>query len=393
MWGEMMCDALVIGAGPAGLMAAEVLATAGRRVVIADAKPSFGRKFLMAGKSGLNLTMNQPVDVFTQGITPAGWMAPIVQAFGPEDVAHWARGLGQELFIGSTGRVFPKTMKASPLLRAWLGRLADLGAEFRTRWRWQGYQDGQFVFDTPQGVQTVRADTTILALGGASWPRLGSDGGWTAILAAQAVPLMPFRPSNMGFCVKWSAHMAQHFGQPVKAVALRAGDVQGRGECVITASGLEGGGIYTVSAAMRDGAQLQMDLVPDLSLDAVIGRLSRGRGGDSLPNYLRKTLRLDPLKIALLQECARPLPVQPYALAAVIKGLTIAVQGAYPMEHAISTVGGIARSGVDDGLQLRAMPGVFASGEMLDWDAPTGGYLLTTCLATGRWAARSALGG
>lgn len=259
--------AVVIGAGPAGLMAAEALALAGLPVLVAEAKPSAARKFLMAGKSGLNLTKDEPLASLLSAYGPdAGWLHPMLRAFDAEAVQGWARDLGQELFTGSTGRVFPRGMKASPLLRAWLSRLGGQGVRLRTRWRWTGWDAaGALRFDTPEGVQVVQAGVTVLALGGASWSRLGSDGGWAPLLAARGVDLAPFQPANAGLLVPWSAHMQPLFGQPLKGVAFRAGDAVSRGEAVISARGLEGGGIYAICAPVRDGAALTLDLMPDLS--------------------------------------------------------------------------------------------------------------------------------
>lgn len=380
-------DALVIGAGPAGLMAAEVLEQAGRRVVIAEAKPSPARKLLMAGKSGLNLTKAEPeADFFTGYAEAAEWLAPMLTAFGQDGVRTWAEGLGQELFTGSSGRVFPRSMKASPLLRAWLGRLT---AEMRLRWRWQGFDGTALRFDMPDGARLLAPRVTVLALGGGSWSRLGSDAAWLPWLAERGVEIAPLQPANMGFRVNWSPHMAPHFGTPVKGCALVAGDNRVRAEFVISEKGVEGGGIYAVSRALREGAELRLDLMPDLSAEEVAGRLLRPRGKTSLANHLRKTLGLTGARAALLNEWGRPLP-EGAALGALIKALPARLAGPRPMDEAISTAGGVTRAALDDGLMLRAAPGVFCAGEMLDWEAPTGGYLLTACLATGRWAGQNA---
>ncbi|AZV79865.1 TIGR03862 family flavoprotein [Parasedimentitalea marina] len=387
----MNYDALVIGAGPAGLMAAEELGRAGQSVLIVEAKPSVARKLLMAGKSGLNLTKDEPFDqlIINYG-KAANWLAPMVQEFDSQAVQDWARGLGIDLFTGSTGRVFPKVMKASPLVRAWLNALDALGVERRTRWSWQGWSGAELVFDTPEGTKTITAKVTVLALGGASWARLGSDGLWAPLLADQGVAVTPLQPANVGLVVDWSDHIATQFGAPLKGIALQAGELFSRGEAVISKRGLEGGGIYAICAAVRDGAALTLDLLPDLSRIEVERRLSRSRGKASLSNHLRKVLKLDPARIAVLQEFARPLPQRPSDLAEVIKALPVKHAGLRPIDEAISTAGGVARGALDEGLMLQKMPGVFCAGEMLDWEAPTGGYLLTGCLATGRWAGRAA---
>ena len=381
-------DALVIGAGPAGLMAAEILARAGRAVVVAEAKPSPARKFLMAGKSGLNLTKDEPPADFLAAYD-AGWLAPMVAAFGPAEVMAWSRGLGVEVFTGTSGRVFPVAMKASPLLRAWLTRLDAVGVGLRSRWRWVGWDGDALAFDTPDGRQAVKPSVTVLALGGASWRRLGSDAAWVPWLAARGVGIAPFRPANMGLAVDWSSHARPFFGTAVKGIALHAGEVRTRGEVIVSARGLEGGGIYAVSAAVRDGVPLVLDLAPDVDEGTVAARLEARPRSESAPNRLRKALGLGPAKIMLLHEWARPLPDGP-ALAHVVKALPVRHLGPRPIDEAISVAGGITRESLTEGLQLKALPGVFACGEMLDWEAPTGGYLLTACLATGAWAGRAA---
>ncbi len=377
-----MMHAVVIGGGPAGLMAAGALAEAGLAVTVVDAKPTLGRKFLMAGKSGLNLTKDEPEAAF---VAVYGDRAPALQAalaaFGPAQMQDWARGLDQPVFTGSSGRVFPVAMKASPLLRAWLGRLAAQGVAFRTRWRWTGWDNG-LTFDTPDGPQVLTPDVTVLACGGASWARLGSDGAW----AGWVGPVAPFAPSNVGLHVAWSSHMAPHYGQPLKSVTLRAGGLASRGEAMISTRGLEGGGLYPLSPALRNGARLYLDLAPDLNIDALRARLARARPGDSVGNRLRKA-GLDAVKVALVLECARPLPAD---VAPLLKSLPLPHLGLRPLDEAISTAGGLRFDALDDGLMLRDRPGMFAAGEMLDWDAPTGGYLLTACMATGLWAGQHA---
>lgn len=384
-------DAVVIGAGPAGLMAADELARAGHSVLVAEAKPSVARKLLMAGKSGLNLTKDEPFDqLITNYGAAAGWLSPMVKEFDAQAVQSWARGLGMDLFTGSTKRVFPKVMKASPLLRAWLAELDGQGIQFRARWRWTGWEGEALMFDTPDGAQSVTADVTVLALGGASWARLGSNGLWATELVDRGVELAPFQPANAGLLVHWSDHMAAQFGAPLKGIALQAGGLSSRGEAVISQRGLEGGGIYSISAGVRDGAPLMVDLLPDLTLKEVTHRLSRPRGKASMANHLRKALKLGAARSAVLQEFGRPLPQQPEELARLIKALPVKHAGLRPIDEAISTAGGVARESLDDGLMLQQIPSVFCAGEMLDWEAPTGGYLLTGCLATGRWAGRAA---
>jgi len=378
-----MSFALVIGAGPAGLMAAESLSSAGHRVVVTEAKPSVARKLLMAGKSGLNLTKDDPFDAFVAQYTQAApVLHPMLDAFGPQQVKNWALGLGQEIFTGSSGRVFPTAMKASPLLRAWLHRLAAQGVEIRTRWRWTGGLNTPS-FSTPDGPKTLHPAVTVLACGGASWARLGSDSDWARHVAP--ADLAPFQPANMGFLVDWSTHMAPHFGKPVKNVIFNAGDTRLRAEFVLSHRGVEGGGIYAVSRPMREGAALTLDLLPDLGAQTIRKRLSTNPK-QSLANRLRRLLR-DPVKQALVMEFARPLPND---LAPVLKSLPLPTISPYPMDEAISTAGGLRFAALTDQLMLRSHPGVFAAGEMLDWEAPTGGYLLTACLATGRWAGQAA---
>lgn len=383
-------DALVVGAGPAGLMAATALADAGRQVVVVEAKPSIGRKFLMAGKSGLNLTKEEPfADFLRQYPDCPDILRRCLLAFDPQSVQEWARSLGQEVFTGSSGRVFPKTMKASPLLRAWSRQLAGKGVEFRTGWRWLGWAGESWQFDAPDGHVSLTPKVSVLALGGASWPRLGSDGSWFGILEDCGVRLTPFSPANVGLAVEWSAHMSRHFGEPVKGTLLRAGDIAVRGEFVVSGRGLEGGGVYAISRAIRRGATLTLDLAPDLTAQDIARRLDAQKSKDTITNRLRKALRLSPVKLALLMEFGRPLP-DPGGLPSLIKSLPIRHSGLRPLSEAISTAGGIAWQEVDDALMLKRKPGVFIAGEMLDWEAPTGGYLLNGCFATGLWAGRGA---
>ncbi|SDW28967.1 hypothetical protein SAMN05444336_101611 [Albimonas donghaensis] len=393
--------ALIVGAGPAGLMAAETLCARGHRVEIVEAKPSAGRKLLMAGRSGLNLTNAAPADRLRETYAEAApWLAPMLDAFGPAEIRAWAEGLGQETFEGSSGRVFPRAMKASPLLRAWLARLGAAGTVLRTGWRWEGWAEdgaeaGALRFATPEGPATRAPSVTVLALGGASWARLGSDGAWAPWLAARGVALAPFQPANMGFRVAWSDRMAPLFGAPVKNVRLIAGGVRARGEFAISARGIEGGGIYAVARALREGAPLALDLFPDLEPPEIARRLANARRGESLVNRLRKTLKMDPARRGLALEFGRgpggePPPADPLALARLLKALPVPHDGPRPLDEAISVAGGVRRAALDEGLMLRAVPGVFCAGEMLDWEAPTGGQLLTACLATGRHAGAAA---
>ena len=375
-------QALVIGAGPAGLMAAEELAKTGTQVLVCEAKPTTARKFLMAGKSGLNVTKDEPWDIFVSRYdTPH--LRPILKDFGPQEVQDWCRALGQDVYTGSSGRVFPIAMKASPLLRAWLYRLTSQGVELRTRWRWTGFDGQGFRFDTPAGPQTLTPRVTILALGGASWQRLGSDGAWVPWLREKGVQITDWKPANIGFRVDWSRHMTAFFGQPVKGVALIAGERRERGEFVISEKGVEGGGIYSIYKYLRDGAPLALDLLPDLTTGEITRRLAKMKPGETTANRLRK-LGLDKTQIALVMEFAR---TEPFAQ---LKHLYIPLQGPRPLDEAISVAGGIAWDAVSEDLELKALPNTFVAGEMLDWEAPTGGYLLTAAWATGRWAGQAA---
>jgi uncharacterized flavoprotein (TIGR03862 family) len=375
-------DALVIGAGPAGLMAAEELAKAGIRVVVCEGKPSVGRKVLMAGKSGLNVTKDEPPAAFLGQYDCPG-LGPMIESFGPAEVQHWCRAMGLEVFTGSSGRVFPVAMKASPLLRAWVRRLEALGVEIRTRWRWAGFDGRGFRFETPEGARVLLPRVTVLALGGASWSRLGSDGAWVPWLREKSVGIAPWKPANMGFRVDWSAKMAAFFGQPVKGVALIAKDQRQRGEFVLSTRGIEGGGVYAVARALREGAELELDLLPDLTEAEIADRLGAMRAGESATNKLRK-LGLGKVQVALVMEFSRDEPLRR------LKRLPVPLAGPRPLDEAISVAGGVEWASVTEGLELKALPGVFVCGEMLDWEAPTGGYLLTACWATGRWAGQAA---
>ncbi|MEY8097481.1 TIGR03862 family flavoprotein [Falsihalocynthiibacter sp. S25ZX9] len=383
-----MKTALVIGAGPAGLMAAEILADSGFSVTVAETKKSPARKLLMAGKSGLNITKNETDEQFlaTFGDMPEA-LKSAMTAFGPREAMAWAQGLNQVVFTGSTGRVFPRSMKASPLLRTWLARMGGKGVTLELGWKWVGCAGPSFQFETSAGAKEVAADVTILACGGASWARLGSDGAWSEWIDT---PLAPFKPANMGFVVDWSSHMERHFGSPVKPVGLIVGGKTHRGEIVVSRTGLEGGGIYTVSTALRDGETLTLDLLPDLTGDQIRKRLARPQGKTSMANFYRKVLGLTPVKMALLQEFARPLPTG-NAFISVLKALPVPLNGPRPLDEAISTAGGVKFDGMTEDLMLKNRPGVFCAGEMLDWEAPTGGYLITASLATGKLAAEAAV--
>jgi len=338
-------DALVIGAGPAGLMAAEELARAGRRVVVCEAKPSVGRKFLMAGKSGLNITRDQALADFV-AVYRAGWLEPALQGFGPDAVVDWCRGLGAEVFVGSSGRVFPEAMKASPLLRAWMGRLARLGVEVRVRWRWQGFAEEGFRFVTPDGAQVLRPAVTVLALGGASWARLGSDAAWVPWLQARGVGVAAFQPANMGFVVAWSDHMRRFFGVAVKGCALLVGDRRERGEFVVSARGVEGGGIYAVSRALREGGTLALDLMPDVPGAEVAARLARMKAAETRANQLRK-LGLSSVAAALVQEFGRGL-----AVGDAVKRLPVVLAGPRPLDEAISVAGGVTSASITAAMEF-----------------------------------------
>jgi hypothetical protein len=393
-------EAAIVGGGPAGLAAAEVLARAGIAVTVYDRMPSVGRKLLMAGRGGLNLTHSEEFERFIGRYAEARpQLEPLIEAFRPEDLRAWCEGLGQETFVGSSGRVFPKAFKASPLLRAWLQRLESLNVRFALRHRFQGWsEDGGLVFTDAAG-QPVRAkpDVTILALGGASWPRLGSDGTWADLLARRGIAVRPLRPSNMGFTLPWSAFMRRHEGEPLKRIALTFESTTVRGEAIVTGDGIEGGAVYALSARLRDAierdgsATLQVDLRPDLSHEVLLQKLAAPRKGQSASTFLRKAAGLNPLGIALLREASPALPSEPEALARLIKAVPLTLTGTQSLERAISSAGGVPLSELDEHLMLRRMPGVFVAGEMLDWEAPTGGYLLQATFATGIAAARGVL--
>jgi uncharacterized flavoprotein (TIGR03862 family) len=386
-------------------MAAEVLGRVGLRPTVYDAMPSAGRKFLMAGRGGLNLTHSEPLPEFlTRYREAAPQLAPAITMFSPDALRAWSEELEQPTFIGSSGRVFPKAFKASPLLRAWLRRLASLGVQFELRHRWIGWDTaGGLLFQTPGGRHAVGAGATLLALGGASWPRLGSDGAWADTLAEKAVAISPLRPSNCGFTVGWSGIFRERFeGHPLKGVELSFGLRKVRGEVMITRAGVEGGAVYALSAELRDAvaargqATLCIALRPDLNIDDLIARLSVSRGKQSFSNWLRKATQLSPVGIGLLQEIAKSsgsaLPSLSAAdLAARINDVPLQISGVAPIARAISSAGGIRFSEIDANFMIRRLPGVFVAGEMLDWEAPTGGYLLQACFATGAAAGKGAL--
>jgi uncharacterized flavoprotein (TIGR03862 family) len=381
-------------------MAAQVLAEGGASVTVYDRMPSVGRKLLMAGRGGLNLTHSEPLGPFLKRYGPAeARLTPLIAAFSRDALTAWAEGLGQETFIGSSGRVFPTALKASPLLRAWLVKLAALGVEIRPRHDWTGWDaKGALTFQTPDSKAAAKPDATILALGGASWPKLGSNGAWAETLAAAGVEVAPLRAANAGFDVAWSDFLKAFAGQPLKGVALTFGRVRVRGEAMVTRHGLEGGAVYALSADIREAlakdgtARLWIDLRPDARVEELAAKLAQQPAHQSLANRLRKALHLTPLETNLLREAhGKDLPTDPAALATAIKGAPLTLTAMRPIERAISTAGGVSFGAVDDDLMLTARPGVFVAGEMLDWEAPTGGYLLQASLATGVAAARGVL--
>jgi hypothetical protein len=395
----------IIGAGPAGLMAAEVAAQGGAAVTVYDAMPSAGRKFLMAGRGGLNLTHSEPLPAFlTRYGAAMPRLAAAITAFPPDDLREWSQTLGQPTFIGSSGRVFPEAFKASPLLRAWLRRLDAMGVQFALRHRWNGWEESdRLSFATPDGTRAVEASAMVLALGGASWPRLGSDGGWVATLAAREVVISPLRPANCGFTAAWSDIFRNRFeGHPLKSIALSFGPHIQRGEAMMTRTGIEGGAIYALAADLREAvirsgkATLLIALRPDLETSDLVARLSAPRGKQSFSNWLRKAAHLSPVGIGLLQEAAMASGVSlsslsAASLAGLINAVPVELNGIAPIARAISTAGGISFDELDADFMIRRLPGVFAAGEMLDWEAPTGGYLLQASFATGAAAGRGAL--
>jgi uncharacterized flavoprotein (TIGR03862 family) len=386
----------IIGAGPAGLMAAEVLARAGVAVTVHERMPSPARKFLLAGRGGLNLTHSEDQLAFLSRYGPAGTaVSDWLDALSPDELIAWAKGLGQATFVGSSGRVFPRAMKASPLLRAWLARLAELGVTLKTRSLWTGWSGDGLTFESGDAEQP---DAVILALGGASWPRLGSDGAWAPVLEAQGVEVAPLRPSNAGFNVDWSEILiARAAGQALKPVALSFGDQTIKGEVMLTRYGVEGGAIYALSSALREAiardgeALLNIDLRPDLTEAALAERLARPRGKDSMTNHLRKAGGLSAAAIAVLRDIPGEMPTGPEKLAKRIKAVRLKLTGIQGLERAISSAGGVSLGAVDQALMLSARPGVFVAGEMIDWEAPTGGYLLQASFASGVVAANGVL--
>lgn len=396
----------VIGGGPAGLMAAEALAAGGVRVDLYDAMPSVGRKFLMAGKGGMNITHAEPAEPFLSRYgARRAQIKPLLDTFGPAALQEWIHGLGIDTFVGSSGRVFPADMKAAPLLRAWLHRLREFGVHFHVRHRWLGWNEqGALRFATPHGEHAVHADAVVLALGGGSWARLGSDGAWVPLLAQHGVPVAPLQPTNCGFDIAWSEHFRQKFaGHPLKSVAASVTDAAGathsrQGELMLTANGVEGGLIYALSAILREqitatgSAVIHLDLAPGKSLQRVLDEVSHPRGSRSMSSHLQSRANIKGAKTGLLREVAPAADFSdPVRLAAVIKSLPLRLIAPRPLEEAISCAGGVTFEALDEHLMLRTLPGVFCAGEMLDWEAPTGGYLLTACFAAGRMAGLGAL--
>ena len=396
----------IIGGGPAGLMAAEVLTHRVVHVDLYDAMPSVGRKFLRAGKGGLNLTHSEPYETFlTRYGARRTQIKPLLDAFGPEDLISWVHGLGIDTFVGTSGKLFPTEMKSTPLLRAWLQRLRSAGVNFHTRHVWRGWDDsGALCFETPQGMLTAHPDAVVLALGGGSWARLGSNGAWVPLLRQRGIPVAELRPSNCGFEVAWSEHFRTRFaGHPLKPVAVVFMDSEGRefrrqGEFIITKYGVEGSLIYSMSATLRDEisakgvAVIQLDLAPDKGLQRLINELSRPRGSRSMAKHLRSRAGIEGVKAGLLRELVPPEDfLDPAIIGAAIKTLPLRLVAPRPLDEAISSAGGVAFDALDERLMVRSMPGVFCSGEMLDWEAPTGGYLLTACISSGHAAALGAM--
>lgn len=396
-----MRSIIIIGGGPAGLMAAETAASTGAQVELYDAMPSVGRKFLVAGKGGLNLTHAEPIEPFLSRYgSRRRFIEPAIRAFSPDALRGWAYELGVDTFTGTSGRVFPTDMKAAPLLRAWLRRLRQAGVRFHVRHRWCGWDaEGNLHFMAADGMAHVQADAVVLALGGGSWPQLGSNGGWVKILSEREVPVVPLTPANCGFDVRWSEHFRTSFaGYPVKTVALVVKTVDGMttrhmGEFVVTADGVEGGIVYMVSAFVRDViardgmATVWVDLTPDRSLRQLAQDLSLPRGKRTVATHLKRYAGIAGVKAGMLREVvSSDVLADPARLAATIKSLPLVLVAPRPIEEAISTAGGLSFEALDQNLMIRRLPGVFCAGEMLDWEAPTGGYLLTACLATGRLA-------
>jgi uncharacterized flavoprotein (TIGR03862 family) len=392
---------VIIGGGPAGLMAAEAAVINGARVDLYDAMPSIGRKFLLAGKGGLNLTHSEPLERFLARYGDRRTkIESSVRSFSPDLVRAWAHELGVDTFIGSSGRMFPSDLKAAPLLRAWLRRLRQAGVRFHVRHRWSGWdEEGRLRFLTEEGMSLVQADAVVLAMGGGSWPQLGSDGAWTQILAERQVPIAPLKPANCGFDVRWSEHFRTRFaGSPVKTVALVVKTADGTmirhmGEFVVTVNGVEGGIVYMGSAPVREViaeeglATVYLDLAPDRTLSQLEQALSRPRGKRTIATHLKRCAGIAGVKAGLLREIVpHDVLADPVRAATAIKSLPLTLVAPRPLEEAISTAGGLSFEALDDNLMLRALPGVFCAGEMLDWEAPTGGYLLTACFATGRRA-------